>query len=146
MTSLRPNFRVSSVLLLCGQRTFLSKRFGNGLYQSPGGKIEVGESPLDAAHRELFQETGLLISQDRFIKAGVLQIPEKSYEVHRWIVQLAPEEVPQQTEPHKATPWGKFHLHDVLSLPTVDALPGLVKMVLDAIERRRARETLQEAA
>lgn len=35
-----------------------------GIYGLPGGQIELGESPKEAATRELFQETGLRAKED----------------------------------------------------------------------------------
>ncbi|MBW6464937.1 MAG: NUDIX domain-containing protein [Brevefilum sp.] len=45
------------VLLLKGSA---QKRLWAGLYNGIGGHIEAGEDILEAAHRELFEETGIL--------------------------------------------------------------------------------------
>ena len=37
-----------------------------GLWIAPGGKIESGESPYDAAQREMLEETGLTVKQLQF--------------------------------------------------------------------------------
>jgi 8-oxo-dGTP pyrophosphatase MutT (NUDIX family) len=42
-----------------------SGRFGGGFWNAPGGKIKSGESPEEAARREVLEETGL--------KVGVLE-------------------------------------------------------------------------
>lgn len=46
-------------------------RFGGGFWNAPGGKIERGESPEEAAIREVFEETGLAISRPE--KVGSLE-------------------------------------------------------------------------
>lgn len=38
-------------------------RFGEGFWNAPGGKIESGETPEQAAKREVLEETGLRISK-----------------------------------------------------------------------------------
>ncbi len=48
-----------------------SGRFGGGFWNAPGGKIDEGESPEDAAKREVFEETGLTII--RLEKMGFLE-------------------------------------------------------------------------
>ena len=40
-------------------------RFGGGFWNAPGGKIADGESPEDAARREVLEETGLTIDELR---------------------------------------------------------------------------------
>ncbi len=38
-----------------------SGKFGGGFWNAPGGKIEEGESPEEAARREVLEETGLSV-------------------------------------------------------------------------------------
>lgn len=40
-------------------------RFGGGWWNAPGGKIAGGESPLEAARREVHEETGLEVGELR---------------------------------------------------------------------------------
>lgn len=51
--------RGESVLLIKGSPT---KRIWPNLYNGIGGHIEQGESPIDGAYREFFEETGLTLT------------------------------------------------------------------------------------
>jgi len=46
-------------------------KFGAGFWNAPGGKIKAGETPEEAAYREVQEETGLLLSQ--LEKVGFLE-------------------------------------------------------------------------
>ncbi|HEM7805928.1 NUDIX hydrolase [Burkholderia cenocepacia] len=48
----------ATVVCLQGQRVLLVARAASR-WALPGGTIKAGETPLDAAHRELWEETGL---------------------------------------------------------------------------------------
>jgi len=54
-------------------RVLLQHRVDNGLWGLPGGILEPGESVLDCAHRELFEETGLAAGELRL--TGVYSDP-----------------------------------------------------------------------
>lgn len=43
---------------------------GQGLWAVPGGKVDYGESMVEAVRREVFEETGLLVRPGRVLWAG----------------------------------------------------------------------------
>ncbi|WP_022893543.1 8-oxo-dGTP diphosphatase [Agromyces subbeticus] len=45
---------------------------GMGYFVAPGGKLEPGESPADAAVREIFEESGLVVAAADLESRGVL--------------------------------------------------------------------------
>ena len=72
-----------------GARVLLQLRadglFGGGLWNAPGGHVEDGESPAEAAMREVREETGLMVRD--LLDHGVLTFyfgdaTEPTYTVH----------------------------------------------------------------
>ena len=66
------NIKVALAVIKKGDRVFIQKRpsvgLMAGLWEFPGGKIEKGESALDAIHREIREEVGISIKNVRVIK------------------------------------------------------------------------------
>jgi 8-oxo-dGTP pyrophosphatase MutT (NUDIX family) len=51
----------ATAAVLDGDRLLLTKRTDNGEWCLPGGGIDAGERPAEAAEREVFEETGLTV-------------------------------------------------------------------------------------
>ena len=65
---------VSAVIFDRGRRILLQQRSDGGQWGLPGGSIEVGESVVEAARREVEEETGLAVAVRRLV--GVYSSPE----------------------------------------------------------------------
>lgn len=86
------------VILKCNDKLLLLKRFKEpfkGYYVPVGGKLEPNETPLEAAVRETFEETG--IRPDTFIYMGTLF--EVSPVDYNWLTFVYLAEIPYQTAP-----------------------------------------------
>jgi 8-oxo-dGTP pyrophosphatase MutT (NUDIX family) len=55
-------------------RVLLARHVETGLWGLPGGSVEPGETPADAAVREMWEETGVLVRLTRLV--GVFSGPE----------------------------------------------------------------------
>jgi len=49
------------------QRVLLVRQQDNGVWSTPGGIIELDDTPADAVVREVWEETGLLVRPERII-------------------------------------------------------------------------------
>ncbi|MBX3595950.1 MAG: NUDIX domain-containing protein [Rhizobiaceae bacterium] len=74
----QPILPAVSVALVRGNKVLLVKRGRppvKGVYAFPGGRVEAGEEWLDAARRELLEETGLRANELSFVEE-VMTNPE----------------------------------------------------------------------
>jgi 8-oxo-dGTP diphosphatase len=61
--------------------------YHEGKWNGLGGKMDPGESPIEAARRELEEEAGLNLAPERFHNLGVLHFPDFKSEKHEdWLV------------------------------------------------------------
>ena len=71
-----PPLRLAQLLCLSGDRLLLIRHHAGkpnaGKWNGPGGKIDPGESPRQAAVRELREETGLVVTPADASFAGVV--------------------------------------------------------------------------
>ena len=88
-----------------------------------GGKLEADESPLEAAVRELQEESGLALCPSAFIPIGTLSFPNfKPHKSEDWMVTVFEARV-TEAERHQPLvgPEGSLHwvnASEVLGLPT----------------------------
>lgn len=93
-----------------------------GKWNGLGGKCEKDESPLEAAKRELFEESGFSLSESQFKPIGVIQFPHfKPKKNEDWCVFVFYSEMDPQLSQKPLPPSKEGELHwipkeEILSL------------------------------
>lgn len=76
VTDTQPVIRVSAVVLRDERGHFLTvRKRGTSMFMFPGGKPEHGESPAQTAIRELDEELGVTLEEDRLELIGTFSAP-----------------------------------------------------------------------
>lgn len=70
-----PVLDVSALLLVRDRRVLMVRARGRDVLYLPGGKVEPGESAVDAAVREAYEETGLRLTADDVDEFAVVTEP-----------------------------------------------------------------------
>lgn len=103
------------VLVVRGDHFLLGKRCGahmNGFYAAPGGHLETGETFVTCAIREVEEETGLRVSDVRFLMIGNYILGTKHY-ADIDMVAISLEGEPVTREPEKCEEWQWFHKNNL---------------------------------
>ncbi|MEU5693715.1 NUDIX domain-containing protein [Actinosynnema sp. NPDC020468] len=61
---------------------------GEGLWSIPGGRVEQGESDVDAVEREFLEETGLSVTVGRWVGTVTRPAARGRYEIHDYACQV----------------------------------------------------------
>lgn len=113
-----------------------------GYDQTPGGKVDAGEDPLDAVEREVLEETLLKcapLSSDvgyfTWLTRSPYAMPDGSPYVaihYLWVT----EETPQLGEPEKNDAWRYVLIKDIPSLKLMDSTRDAITEALNRGELR----------
>lgn len=99
--------RVGTNVLLVKDGKILLPRRGNtgwadGMLGIPGGHLEEGETARQAAVREIKEELGLVVDQDRLVHFATANVyTTHEYIYHEFYVQLRDDEQLVNAEPEK---------------------------------------------
>jgi 8-oxo-dGTP diphosphatase len=119
-----------AVIVVRERRVLLGKRknsHGTGTWQFPGGHLEFGESIDACARRELFEETGLSVTNLRMgpFTNDIFEEEKKHY-VTLFVIANQSTGEAQVKEPDKCECWGWFRWSE-MPRPHFPPIANLIK-------------------
>lgn len=130
-----PKTEVSGCYLEIGETILLLERalkaLEGGTWGVPAGKIEPGESPKEAAIRELFEETGIQVQPDRVHPVGTLYIRKQcwDYTYHMFAVCLEDRPIITLNAEHTNALWA--NMAQIQHLPLISGGEEVLKLYKD---------------
>lgn len=120
----------NDVLLVCRQNV----SFGSGFYSMVGGKVEQGETALQATQREVFEETTLNIPAEAFELVHTLprKGAENEFIALCFAVDITDFPEPYNNEPDKHSDMRFFPLNQLPS-NTLPAHEQIIRLVQQGI-------------
>lgn len=119
--------RVVGAIIQRGNTIFAARRnperSAGGLWEFPGGKVELGESPEEALARELREELSVDVSVGSFIDQSISEVDGATIELSCYAARLAAGEPTSSTD-HDAMIW-----IDLDELDRLDWAPGDVPII-----------------
>ena len=122
-------YHQGSILLLSRGRHYRELECGIGLWELPGGKPDFGEDPVDALNREVFEETGVVLSEtaDTPVLCGIFSYvlsssSTRSHRIHA-VYRVKLECVPDIILSDEHRKFGFFSPAD--DLKKLEMIPGL---------------------
>lgn len=106
---------VAAVAALRGSKLLMGKRRDNGKWNAPGGHVEKGESPMEAAHRELHEETDIKVSPGAMKFHGMTPVKDGDVHVHAFRAFVNGDEPHGKNDPDKEM--SEFRWVDPKNLP-----------------------------
>ena len=124
---------IALAIIARGGKFLVAKRADDrplgGLWEFPGGKIEPGESPEEAAVRECREEMGCEVRAIRRLGSIHHRYPTFSVELHALLCDLGDDQTPQVLDETAITAIAWHSLRELQSTPIPDANHALLKML-----------------
>ena len=110
---------------LCVQRGKSRYDYVSEKFEFPGGKVEAGETQLEALKREISEELEIEIQVEKHLVSVTHHYPDFSIVLHAWLCQSFSKEI--QLKEHSSMLWllpNELHKLDwaAADLPVVEAL------------------------